>query len=420
MARRIFISYRRGDEPAAAVRIRDALAARFGSRHVFFDVDSLLPGGLFEDALNNALDDTDVFIAVIGPRWKELLISRQSDERDFVREEISGALTRKMPIIPVRVGHQGALPLFPNADELPPEIREFVRYQTQDITYESFARDIGLLTETIERLRREAHSRRKAAGSLIPQRIALLVLAAIVAAFLTASSGSAGLAAVTQTHDWGGLGYFFAQLAVPDFSYALTLNFLIAVAITLGITLWGVMLAGLISAPLSMLCSANLTPAWIAWPVRRLARLFEATNVAILGAVFLLLFGFSPFGAVAALCLHNIGVLTRSFSDAIETADRPIEGVRHTSASGSQIMYAIFPEVRSRWIAALCTCFNNSLAGAIVLSMLGLGRGIGASLLGMTSAFALSQMSAALIITVATIIVVEMATGQITRLVGQP
>jgi phosphonate transport system permease protein len=419
MARRIFISYRRGDEPAAALRICEGLSARFGRRHVFFDVDSLLPGGLFDEALNNALDDTDVLIAVIGPRWKELLTSRRSgEELDYVRDEIAGALRRKISVIPVRVGHQGALPLFPNADELPPEIREFVRYQTQDITYESFARDIGLLTETIHRLRKEAHNRRKAAGSLIPQRVVLLALAVIVFGFLTASSGAVGLAAAAGRSDWASLGWFFGQMAFPDFSDGLLI--FKAVGVTLSIALWGVMLAGIVSFPLSILCSANLTTTWIAWPVRRMARLFEATNVAILGVLFLLLFGLRPFAAVAALCLHNIGVLTKSFSEAIETADRPIEGVRHTSASWSQVMYAIFPEVRARWIASLCTCFNNNLSGAIVLSALGLGGGIGAQLLMRSQEFDLRGLSAALIITVAAVMVVEMATGQIRRLVGQP
>jgi phosphonate transport system permease protein len=419
VARRIFISYRRGDEPAAAVRICDGLSARFGRRHVFIDVERLLPGGRFEDGLGNALDYTDVFIAVIGPRWKELLASRNtSEERDYVREEIAGALQRKISIIPVRVGHQGALPLFPNADELPPDIRDFVRYQTQDITYESFGRDIGLLTEAIDRLRKDVRGRRLAAGSLIPQRIVVLILAVIVCGLLTVSSSSAGLAATGGAGwKWGGLSWFLYQMASPNFSN--WPDILKEVGITLAVALWGLMLAGVISLPLSILCSANLTPALIAWPVRRMAGIFEATNVAMTGVVCMVLFGLGPLTAVVAICLHNIGILTKSFSEAIETADRPIEGIRRASASWSQIMYAVFPEVRPRWIASLCTSFNNSLTGAIVIGML-IGYGIGGELLKSVQLFDLRQMSAILIITIAAIAAMEMATRQIRNLVGQP
>lgn len=417
MARRIFISYRRADDPAAAVRICDGLAARFGRRHVFFDVDSLLPGGRFEDALANALDHTDVFIAVIGSRWKEVLASRQAtEERDYVHEEIAGALKRNISVIPVRVGHQGALPSLPNADELPPEIREFVRYQTQDITYESFGRDIGLLTEAIDRLRKEANSRTKTGPFLMPQRIVLLFLAAIVAGLLWISSGSVELNVAAKTLNLENFGWFLSR-AFPDFSNWLT--FLKDIAIVLAVALWGVILAGIISLPLSILCSANLGPTWIAWPVRRVARVFEAANVALLGGVFALLFGGNPFTGVAALCVYNVGILTRLFSEAIETADRPIKGIRHTSASRSQIIYAVFPEVRSRWIASLCTCFNSSLSGAIVIGMI-VDYGIGVRLLQLSNTYNLPQISAALIMTISTIIAVEMATRQIRRLVGQP
>jgi hypothetical protein len=121
MARRVFISYRRSDEREAAVRIGGGLAARFGRRHVFIDIDSLLPGARYDDSLLNALNNTDVLIAVIGPRWKEIMAERSaSHERDYVLDEIAGALARNIAIIPVRVGHQGALSTFPNEDELPP------------------------------------------------------------------------------------------------------------------------------------------------------------------------------------------------------------------------------------------------------------------------------------------------------------
>ena len=46
----IFISYRRDDDAAAAMagRLYDSLSGRFGQERVFFDVDSITGGELFE------------------------------------------------------------------------------------------------------------------------------------------------------------------------------------------------------------------------------------------------------------------------------------------------------------------------------------------------------------------------------------
>jgi len=49
MGGKIFISYRREDDPSAAARVRDALAARFGKASLFMDVDSLAAGQRFDE-----------------------------------------------------------------------------------------------------------------------------------------------------------------------------------------------------------------------------------------------------------------------------------------------------------------------------------------------------------------------------------
>src|SRR5215467_3636479 len=64
MAGKIFISYRREDDPAAAARVRDALASKFGKANLFMDVDSLIAGQRFDDELRKALAVCDVLIAI--------------------------------------------------------------------------------------------------------------------------------------------------------------------------------------------------------------------------------------------------------------------------------------------------------------------------------------------------------------------
>ena len=154
MPGKIFISYRRDDAADAAARLADGLAARFGRANVFMDVDNLLPGQRFDKKLAEALDACDVLIAVVGPRWRDLLrakerLEAETGEPDYVREEIGEALRRGIVVIPVRVGREGQMPPLPRRDELPADIADLVLHQKHDLAHERFGRDIAELAEAI-------------------------------------------------------------------------------------------------------------------------------------------------------------------------------------------------------------------------------------------------------------------------------
>ncbi|MEZ5907878.1 MAG: SUMF1/EgtB/PvdO family nonheme iron enzyme [Hyphomicrobiaceae bacterium] len=153
MAGKIFVNYRRGDARDMAARIRDRLALAFGEANVFMDVDNLMAGQRFDKELEKALAETDVLIAVIGPRWMELLAERQaSGERDYVEEEIAGALARGIVVIPVVIEQT---PL-PRAADLPEAVRDLVLYQKHAVGHEQFGRDVAALVEAIRFARKGA------------------------------------------------------------------------------------------------------------------------------------------------------------------------------------------------------------------------------------------------------------------------
>lgn len=419
MARRVFISYRRDDVPDVAARIRDSLAVRFGPRHVFMDVESLLPGGQFDEGLANALENSDILLVVIGPRWGELMASRAaSGETDFVRMEIAGALARKMAVIPVRVGDQGNLPPLPRAAELPSDIRHFVRYQSQDLTYQSLGSGIDALIQAIVRLRRDEARKRTSAVSSVAQRTILLLSALGVGGLLVMSAGQVEIdKGLTKLAGAGSIVWLMKGIAQPDFR---SLDVLLDASWrTLAIALWGVALAGIVSVPLALASSGNLSTSWIAWPFRRLTRVLEITEVAIIGALFLLLFGFGPFSAVLAICVHNTGVLSRAFSEAVELADRPIANVRYASATSGQILYAVLPEVLPQWAASTAMRLSSAVRSALVLDLIGSSGGIGQKLMQQMQMFDFALLSVSLMLVVAMLIIVDAATRLISRLLGQ-
>jgi TIR domain len=150
MPGKIFVNYRRDDAAGDARGVRDGLAARFGQPNVFMDVDNLRPGQRFDAELAKALDACDVFVAVIGPRWMDLLRQRHIDrEYDYVRAEIAAALQRGINIISVRVGREGSMPRLPRPEELPEDLRALVFHHKHDVAHERFRRDIADLIQAI-------------------------------------------------------------------------------------------------------------------------------------------------------------------------------------------------------------------------------------------------------------------------------
>lgn len=189
MPGKVFVNYRRDDERSTAARIRDRLAQTFGDANVFMDVDNLLAGQRFDRELEKALDQTDVFHAVIGPRSMELLNERQaSGDRDYVCQEIAGALQRGIVVIPVLIERT---PL-PRADALPEDIRNLALHQAHEVAHARFGRDVADLIAAIglarKAARAEASGRRSAVRWVAAVTLAALVLGGGVLAYQIGAS----------------------------------------------------------------------------------------------------------------------------------------------------------------------------------------------------------------------------------------
>jgi hypothetical protein len=142
----IFLSYRRGDAGGYAGRLSDALRQRLGARSVFQDVTAIAPGQDYTAAIDQALDGCDAVLVVIGPAWHAAATPqgrpRLFEADDYVRLELSRALHRNVPVIPVLVG--GAA--LPAAAELPDDLQGLVHRQGVVLHDETWHQDVeGLL-----------------------------------------------------------------------------------------------------------------------------------------------------------------------------------------------------------------------------------------------------------------------------------
>jgi TIR domain len=114
---RVFINYRRSDASVHANLLYDWIRERYGEGRVFKDVDSIAPGLDFVEAIEHAIDSSEVMLVVIGRGWIVDANGRRrlEDVDDYVRMEIATALKRNIRVIPVLV--EGAE--MPTSSELP-------------------------------------------------------------------------------------------------------------------------------------------------------------------------------------------------------------------------------------------------------------------------------------------------------------
>ena len=105
MVGKIFLNYRRGDDPGYTQALYQRLEVEFATGDLFMDVEGQIrPGDDFVDVLGRQVAACDILLAVIGPRWQELLAAHDGISDDFVVIEILAALTQGKRVIPVLVG----------------------------------------------------------------------------------------------------------------------------------------------------------------------------------------------------------------------------------------------------------------------------------------------------------------------------
>ncbi|MDZ4765180.1 MAG: uracil-DNA glycosylase family protein [Chloroflexota bacterium] len=148
---RIFINYRRQDSEGYVGRLYDHLANFFPRDDIFMDIEALLPGVDFVEALEKAVASCEIFLAVIGTQWLEMTddsgARRLEQWNDFVRIEIALALKHKKLVIPVLIG--GAK--MPAPDRLPDDITALARRNSFEISHKRFAYDVESLVTSIQR-----------------------------------------------------------------------------------------------------------------------------------------------------------------------------------------------------------------------------------------------------------------------------
>ncbi len=212
--------------------------------------------------------------------------------------------------------------------------------------------------------------------------------------------------------DWRNMADFLAGFIKPSFRDIDV--YLSAMIETVQMAIWGTALAVFVGIPFALLASANISPPWIVQPVRRLMDAFRAINEIVFALMFLVAVGLGPLAGVLALAVHNVGIIAKLFSEAVEAIDpRPVEGIRSSGATRLQeVIYGVLPQVNPLWASFTLYRFETNVRSATVLGIVGAG-GIGQPLYENMRSFQYAETAAIIIVVVATVMLIDMVSSRI-------
>ena len=184
----------------------------------------------------------------------------------------------------------------------------------------------------------------------------------------------------------------------------------------------GTMLGACAALALCFLASKNMTHnTWIVFATRRLLEFSRTVPEMVFALIFVVAFSLGPLPGILALAIHTTGALGKLFAEVVENVDmKPVEGVIATGGGWlHKVRFAVLPQVASNFASYALLRFEINVRSAAVLGFVGAG-GIGQTLLEVIRKFYYADVSALLVLIIATVMVIDTVTERIRHgLIGQ-
>jgi phosphonate ABC transporter permease subunit PhnE len=180
-------------------------------------------------------------------------------------------------------------------------------------------------------------------------------------------------------------------------------------------------LAVVVALPLSFLGARNLmtvnpATAVIYTVVRFVFTIVRSIDVLIVVILCAVIFGIGTAAGVVALAFHNIGVLGKLYSEAIESIDPgPIEAITATGANRFQVVWsAVLPQIVNPFVSFTIYRLDTNVRLAPILGLVG-GGGIGNILFQNIQLLHYRQASFIIILIIVTVAAMDFMSAQVRK-----
>jgi phosphonate transport system permease protein len=184
---------------------------------------------------------------------------------------------------------------------------------------------------------------------------------------------------------------------------------------TLLVAYVGTLFGAIAAFVLCFLASANLTrSAALRFASRRLLEFCRTVPEIVFALMFVYAFGFGAMPGVLAIAIHTAGALGKQFSEVVENVNmHPVEGLTATGATYVEtIRFGVVPQILSNFMSYSLLRFEINVRGATVLGFVGAG-GIGKELISSIRQFYYADVSAILLIIIATVFFIDWLTERL-------
>jgi phosphonate transport system permease protein len=148
--------------------------------------------------------------------------------------------------------------------------------------------------------------------------------------------------------------------------------------------------------------------------VRRVLEFLRTVPDLVFAMLFVVAFGLGPMPGVLALALHSAGTLGKLFTEVVESIDmRPVEGLEASGGGWlAKVRFGVVPQVLSNFASYTLLRLEINVRGAAVIGFVGAG-GIGEDLLVAIRKFYYQDVSAMLLMIVACVMLLDMASERL-------
>ncbi|GLW95537.1 phosphonate ABC transporter, permease protein PhnE [Actinokineospora globicatena] len=218
---------------------------------------------------------------------------------------------------------------------------------------------------------------------------------------------------------WRGMARFLSEALPPDLDWDTVVHpGLEACLTTLAIGLLGTTL----SIPAALLFAVLGTRGrnQIVYQVSRSVMSFlRAVPDVVFALVFVTAVGLGPFAGVLALICHNVGVMGKLWSEAMDEVDPgPADALRVSGASEAQVVAnAVLPAVVPALVGLLLYRFDVNVRSSLVLGLVGAG-GVGFLINQSIQLFQFDQMATYILMVLVLIVAVDLLSAAVRRRLG--
>ena len=205
---------------------------------------------------------------------------------------------------------------------------------------------------------------------------------------------------------------FLGRMVPPDTSVMSTV--LTSTLETLQLAFVGTFFSVLLSFPLALLVATNLSPPWLAQPLRWLLGGIRSVPLILLALFFVSTVGLGPFPGVLAITVHSVGMLAKFYAEAFENADPGVLEALDSAGSTllQRVRFGVFPQVAPDLIRDTLFRLELNFRESLILGLVGAG-GIGFYIQLYIRSFQYERVATLTITLLLIVVVVELVSNKL-------